>query len=197
MQLVMKRLWPERSEVELIPPPEEEPDLDLSKLSQEELDLLEELAERVLRGTRSGWGGSCWGSCRSRPVPAGSYAARGSTTSMLRRVHAGFPAPPQHSRVSPRTTKPRSGSGCTGRRFWPKRAPSALRASSGLLRSIEPMSLTVSRIANRIASISSGAGRRDRYRRWGRGSLSTNPPDIRLQRWRWDVEPICIASRSS
>ncbi len=48
MQLVMKRLWPERSEVELIPPPEEEPDLDLSKLSQEELDLLEELAERVL-----------------------------------------------------------------------------------------------------------------------------------------------------
>ncbi len=48
MQLVMKRLWPERREVELIPPPEEEPDLDLSKLSQEELDLLEELAERVL-----------------------------------------------------------------------------------------------------------------------------------------------------
>ncbi len=46
VQLVMKRIWPERSEVELIQPPKEDP-LDLSKLSQEELDLLEELAERV------------------------------------------------------------------------------------------------------------------------------------------------------
>ncbi len=48
MQLVMKRLWPERSEVELIQPAEEQP-LNLSKLSQEELDALEEMAERVLR----------------------------------------------------------------------------------------------------------------------------------------------------
>ncbi len=46
MQLVMKRLWPERMELEL-PVPSYEPDLDLSRLSQEELDLLEELAERV------------------------------------------------------------------------------------------------------------------------------------------------------
>ncbi len=47
MQLVMKRLWSERSEVELVQPPQEQP-LNLSKLTQEELDQLEEMAERVL-----------------------------------------------------------------------------------------------------------------------------------------------------
>ncbi len=47
MLLVMRRLWPERMELEL-PIPSYEPDLDLSKLSQQELDALEEMAERVL-----------------------------------------------------------------------------------------------------------------------------------------------------
>ena len=47
MQLMMKRLWPERSEVELVQPTQETP-LDLSSLTQEELDQLEEMAERVL-----------------------------------------------------------------------------------------------------------------------------------------------------
>ncbi len=47
----------------------------------------------VRQGTRSEWEEN-WDSRGSRPVPTGSYAARGSTTSMLRRVHAGSPAPP-------------------------------------------------------------------------------------------------------
>ncbi len=54
MQLVMKRLWPERNEIKILPSPEE-PDLDLSKLSQEELDALEQMAllMEALGGMRS------------------------------------------------------------------------------------------------------------------------------------------------
>ncbi len=50
----MKRLWPQRTEIEL-PVPSCEPDLDLSKLSQEELDALEQMAllMEALGGMRS------------------------------------------------------------------------------------------------------------------------------------------------